>query len=140
MASVVLHVDLELFLVEWFRDQLAARSESYCQGVEVDRVEPATPWPPRMLIVRFDGSTRTSVVSDEATIGLSVLAGTKAAPKDAADLARMVRALLETLPSGDPKNPVAALVNATGPVQVEESQDRARLYVTADLVVAGTAL
>lgn len=137
MASSVIHDDIELFLCDWYRAALAARPEPYCANVEVDRVEPQGTWPARMLIVRFDGSTRASIVSDEATIGMSVLAGSKLNPKEAVDLARVVRALLEQIPSGDPDNPVAALLDASGPVAVPEDQDRARQYITADLVVAG---
>ncbi len=142
MGSVVLHTDLEMFLVGWFRAKLAARPEEYCQNVVVDRVEPSPPraFPERLLVVRSDGGTRMSVVSDEASVGLSVLAGTKLLPKDAVDLAKMVRALCEMLPAVEPGNPVAALVNATGPVAVDEAQDRSRQYITLDLAVAGLPL
>jgi hypothetical protein len=127
-----------MFLVDWYRTQLATRSESYCQNVEVDRVEPpAASMPDRLLVVRFDGRTRTSQVTAEASVGLSMLAGTKAAPKDAMDLGLMVLALSERLPSGEASNPVAAVLSSTGPVQVEEDADRGRTYVTLDLAEVG---
>lgn len=139
MASGVIYGDLELWLIGWYRVQLAARSESYCQDVTVDRIEPAEgdPYPARLLVVRFDGKNRTSVVTSDAAVGLSVLAGTKVAPKDAVDLANMVLALSEGLPSADPLNPVAAVLGTTGPVQIVEDLDRARLYSTLDLSIAG---
>jgi hypothetical protein len=140
VASSVKYDDLELFLTGWFRERLAARPESYCQGFVVDNKEPAGSFPARLLVVRFDGRTRSSVVSGEASVGLSVLAGTKTSPKDANDAAEMVLALAESLPAVEPGNPVAALVSSAGPFPVVEAQDRARRYMTLDLVVAGLPL
>jgi hypothetical protein len=139
VASGVIYGDIELYLIQWFRTQIAARGEAYCQGVVVDRIEPPEGeiLPKRLLVVRFDGKTRTSFASAEAAVGLSVLAGTKLAPKDALDLANMVLALSERLPSADPLNPVAAVLGTTGPVQIADDLDRARVYSTLDLAIAG---
>lgn len=139
MASGVIYGDLEVWLIQWYRTELAARGESYCQGVVVDRIEPPAgePLPERLLVVRFDGKNRTSVVTSDAAVGLSVLAGTKESPADAVDLANMVLALSERLPSADPLNPVAAVLGTTGPVQIEDELDRARLYSTLDVSIAG---
>ena len=70
-------------------------------------------------------------------MGISVLAGTKVAPKDAMDLGLMILALCERLPSADPANPIAALISFTGPAQVEEDSDRGRTYSTLELAEVG---
>lgn len=140
MASGVIYQDLELYLVPWYRQQIALRGESYCQDVDVERVEPTdgSPMPKRLVVVRFDGRTRTSQATAEASVGISILAGTKASPKDAVDLGNMVLALSERLPFGaHPGNPISAVLSSTGPVQIEEDSDRGRTYVTLDLAEVG---
>lgn len=133
--------DLELFLVGWYRTALAARSEPYAQGVTVARVEPPTDdLQLPLLVVRHDGTTDTSFITGEASIGLSVLAGSKRNPKPATDLARLVHALASQIPSGAPSNPVAALLGRTGPFLVTEDQPVARAYVTVTLAVAGRGI
>jgi hypothetical protein len=142
VASSVLHVDLELFLTGWYRRELAERPEPYCQNMRVTNAEPGPdePFPERLLVIRWDGSSRESVVSDEASVGLSVLAGTKNNPQDANDLARMVRALAEKLPAVEPGNPVTVVRGSTGPFTITENQDRARRYLTLTLGVVGLPL
>jgi hypothetical protein len=142
VASSVLHVDLELFLTGWYRRELAARPEPCCEGVRVTNAEPGPdePFPERLLVIRWDGSSRDSVVSDEASVGLSVLAGTKNNPQNANDLARMVRALAEKLPAIEPGNPVTVVRGSTGPFAITENQDRARRYLTLTLGVVGIPL
>lgn len=139
MASSVIYSDPELFFTSWFRAQLALRPEPYCANFKVANAEPAppAPFPARLLVVRSDGITRTSMATAEISLGLSILAGTKLTPKDAIDAALMVVALSERLPSLDPGNPVTALLNVNGPLEVTEDQDRARRYVTLDLAIAG---
>lgn len=142
MGSAVILADVELFLTEWFRGRISARGETYCRNVVVDNKEPdpSVPFPGRLVVIRFDGATRTSVATSEGSIGISILAGTKLTPQDANDLARMVLALSSDLPDTDPANPVAALLGSTGPISVPESQDRARRYLTLTLGLAGTPL
>lgn len=138
---LVIHDDLELFLTGWYRQALAARPEPVCAGVVVDRTEDTTDDPPaRQLIIRDDGATDTSFLTAEASIGLTVLAGTRENPKDAKDLARIVHALASQIPSGDPANPIAALLSRTTPVLVPENQPRARAYIAATFAIAGRAL
>lgn len=141
MASSVLHLDMELFLVGWYRTHLAARPEAYCQGFSVDNKEPdpSKPFPARLLVVRSDGATRTSMATANASVGLSILAGTKLMPKDAIDAALMVLALAEKLPAVELGNPVAALLASAGPFVADEDQQRARRYVTLELSTVGTA-
>lgn len=137
----VIHDDLEMFLVGWYRAALAARPEPVCADVDVDRVENQTDNPPaKQLIIRDDGATDTSFLTAEASIGLTVLAGSRENPKDAKDLARIVHALAAQIPSGDPANPIAALLSRTTPVLVPESQPRARAYIAATFATAGRPL
>ena len=133
--------DLELFLADWFRAALEARPEPVCAGVTVRQVEPGPneTWPARLLVVRFDGSTRSGVVTDEASVGLTVFAGTLANPKDANDLARIVRAVFHTIPVTDPGNPVAAVLGSNGPIAVPDAGPLARRYITGELAIVGSA-
>ena len=139
----VLHDDLELFLTAWYRTALEARSEPVTDDVTVLRVEPPgdeSTWPKRVLVIRDDGATDTSFLTAEASVGFTVLAGTKENPQDAKDLARIVHALASQIPSGDPANPIAALLSRTTPVLVAEAQPRARVYFPATFGIAGRAL
>lgn len=137
----VIHSDLELYLTGWFREALAARPEPVCAGVTVDRVEPPTDsLPEKLLVIRDDGATDTSFLTAEASVGFTILAGSRENPQAAKDLARIVHALLPQIPSPDPDNPFAALLTATTPVLVPESQPRARAYIPATFAIAGRAL
>lgn len=138
----VIHADLELFLTGWLRDALAARSEPYAQGVVVDSSEPdpTQDFPERLIVIRSDGGPALSWITDEIAIGVTVFAGTKALPQDAIDLARLARALLNDCAAVEPGNPVAQVRESNGPYRIIEEQQRARLYMTFVMVVAGTAL
>lgn len=130
--------DLEMFLGAWFRIALAGRPEPECAGVDVVRVEPAgdaSTWPEKVLVIRDDGTTDDDLNTGDASIGFTVLAGTRENPKVAKDLARIVYALIATIPSGDPANPIAAVGTRNGPFLVDEAQKRARAYMTATLRV-----
>lgn len=136
--TLTAHDDLEMFLLGWFRAALPARPEAVCQGVEVVRDEPTTPvseWPARMLVIRDDGTSDSDILTGSASVGLTVLAGSREDPWEAKELARIVRALVATIPSGDPDNPVAAVLGRNGPFMVPENQPRARVYQTAELAV-----
>jgi hypothetical protein len=136
----VIHADLTLFLVNWYRAALAARPEDVCRGVEVDNREPKGEFPARLLVIRNDGGPDTSIVTGRRNVGLSVLAGNEENPKDAEDLAAIVHALRTQIPSVGPDNPVAAVLGSLGPYEVSESQPRARRYMTFTLSVVGKAL
>lgn len=130
--------DLELFLIGWFQAALDGRPEQVCADVDVVRVEPegdVSTWPAKVLIIRDDGTSDDELHTGDASIGLTVLAGTKQNPKVAKDLARIVYALLALIPSADPGNPVAAVGDRNGPFLVAEEQKRARAYMTATLRV-----
>lgn len=136
MASGVIHDDLEMYLVGWFRAALFGRTEPFADDVVVDRVE-YEPLPKRLVVIRDDGGPRTGVNTDERQVGISVLAGTRESPKDAMDLARLLRALAQQIPSPDLANPVAAVLRSSAPVLVPEQQERARAYSTLTLSVVG---
>jgi hypothetical protein len=133
--------DLEDFLLAWYRLALQARPEPVCANVTVVRLESSkTPPPPKQLVIRDDGTSRESFLTGEASIGLTVLAGTKSNPKDAKDLARIVLALASQIPSPDPGNPFADIRSSTGPFMVPEDATFARVYSAVTFAVAGRAL
>lgn len=136
---LVVHDDLEMFLTSWYRTRILARPEPVCAGVQVDRVE-SEPLPAKLIVIRDDGGPETSILTGERSVGVTILAGTKANPKDAKDLANIAYALRSQIPSGDPANPVAAVLDSTSPVMVPEAQERARVYFTLTLAVAGRLL
>ncbi|MFC5930930.1 hypothetical protein [Cryobacterium melibiosiphilum] len=137
---LVIHADLMLFLTGWFREALAARPESYCQGVVVTHQEPSGDLPERCLVIRVDGGPDTSILTAERDVGLSILAGTKENPQEAIQLALMVHALRSQIPGLEPGNPVAAVLSSNGPFAVVETQPVARQYITLVLGVVGTLL
>lgn len=136
---LVVHDDLELFLTSWYRSRILARPEPVCTGVSVDRVE-YEPLPEKLIVIRDDGGPETSILTGARSVGVTILAGSKANPKDAKDLARIAYALRSQIPSTDPANPVSAVLDSTAPVMVPEAQERARVYFTLNLAVAGRLL
>lgn len=142
VEPLVVHADLELYASTRFRALLAARPEPVCAGVTVRQKEPdpGQTWPAKLLVVRFDGSTKTSIITDEASLGFTVFAGTLANPKDANDLARLVRALIPELVGVMPSSPVAAVLDTNGPLPVPDAGPMARRYISTVLRVVGSAL
>lgn len=138
--TAIIHADLELWLTGWLRAQLAARPEPVCAGVKVDNKIPAGALPPKLVVVRYDGSSVEELHVDSAAVGVTVYAGTKALPKDANDLARIVRALIGDSARVEPGNPVAAVTASNGPIPVADEGERAVRYLTFELAVVGSAL
>lgn len=138
--TAVIHADLELFFTGWLRTQLAAHPEPVCAGVKVDNKVPAGTIPPKLIVVRYDGSSLGEIITDSAALGVTVYAGTKALPKDANDLARIVRALINDSARVEPGNPVAAVTGSTGPIPVADDGPHAIRYCTFELTVVGSAL
>lgn len=136
----IIHEDLELFLTGWLRAQLSARPEAVCQGVKVDNKVPAGVLPSKLVVVRYDGSSVEELHVDSASVGVTVYAGTKALPKDANDLARIVRALIGDSARVEPGNPVAAVTASNGPIPVADEGEKAVRYLTFELAVVGSAL
>lgn len=140
--TAVIHADLELFFTAWLRAQLAARTEPVCAGVMVDNKEPlpGKPWPSKLVVIRYDGSSTGEIITDDAALGVTVYAGTKGLPKDANDLSRIVRALIDDSARVEPGNPVAAVRSSTGPVPVPDEGEKAARYLTFELTVVGSPL
>lgn len=140
--TAIIHDDLELWLTGWLRAQLAARPEPVCADVKVDNKEPqpGATWPPKLVVVRYDGSSVEELHVDSASVGVTVHAGTKALPKDANDLARIVRALIRDSARVEPGNPVAAVTGSAGPIPVADEGEKAVRYLTFELAVVGSAL
>lgn len=138
--TAIIHADLELWLTGWLRAQLAARPEPVCAGVKVDNKVPAGTLPPRLVVIRYDGSSVEELHVDSAAVGVTVYAGTKALPKDANDLARIVRALIGDSARVEPGNPVAAVTASNGSIPVADEGERAVRYLTFELAVVGSAL
>ena len=138
--TAIIHDDLELWLTGWLRSQLAARTEPVCRDVKVVNKVPAGVLPPRLVVVRYDGSSVEELHVDSAAVGVTIYAGTKALPKDANDLARIVRALIGDSARVEPGNPVAAVTASNGPIPVADEGERAVRYLTFELAVVGSAL
>lgn len=140
--TAVIHADLELFFTTWLREQLSARPEPVCAGVKVDNKEPqpTAEWPAKIVIIRYDGSSLGEIITDSAALGVTVYAGTKALPKDANDLARIVRALINDSARAEAGNPVAAVTASSGPIPVPDEGEKAVRYLTFELTVVGSAL
>jgi len=138
--TAIIHDDLELWLTGWLRAQLAARPEPVCRDVKVDNKVPAGALPSRLVVVRYDGSSVEELHVDSAAVGVTVYAGTKVLPKDANDLARIVRALIGDSARVEPGNPVAAVTASSGPIPVADEGERAVRYLTFELAVVGSPL
>lgn len=138
--TAIIHDDLELWLTGWLRARLAERPESVCAGVKVDNKEPTGTLPPKLIVVRYDGSSVEELHVDSAAVGVTVYAGTKALPKDANDLARIVRALIGDSARVEPGNPVAAVTASNGAIPVPYEGTHAVRYLTFELTVVGSAL
>lgn len=140
--TAVIHADLELFFTTWLRAQLAARPEPVCVDVKVDNKEPqpGDTWPSKLVVIRYDGSSSGEIITDDAALGVTIYAGSKALPKDANDLAAIVRALIGDSARVEAGNPVAAVTASSGPIPVADEGSKAVRYLTFELVVVGSAL
>lgn len=140
--TAIIHGDLELWMTGWLRAQLAARPEPVCRDVKVDNKEPqpGAEWPAKLVVIRYDGSSVVELHVDSAALGATIYAGTKAAPKDANDLARIVRALIGDCARVEPGNPVAAVISTSGPIPVADEGPKAVRYIPTELAVVGSAL
>lgn len=137
----VLHADLEAYLCGRLRAELSARGHG---DVEVGNQErdPSSAGSAPQVVVRDNSGPTRSVISAERDVSLSVLAGTKAAPKPAMDLARLVNALVATFADLTPGNPIAYVPEdgVTGPFWVPEDATYARTLSTVTFVVVGEPL
>lgn len=135
--------DLVLWACGWLRAELAKRSEPFCRNVEVSNREPEVgsgSFPERLVVIGDSGSTDGDLLLSDASLRVSTLAGSREAPKECVDLARMVHALLRSCARAEPGNPVARVVASRGPMSVPGDHPRARRLSTFDLAVVGSVL
>lgn len=141
--SAVIFPDPVEWLIGWLWDRLEERPEWYARGVVVSNREPdegSADFPDRLVVVGSSGDTAGDLILAEASIRVSVLAGSREAPKECVDLSRLVHALVRDCARDEPGNPVARVVAARGPMSVVEVHPRARRLMTYDLALVGGAL
>jgi hypothetical protein len=139
--TAVLHADLELWLCDRLRAELAARG--HADVVVSNRERGANdPGTGPQLVVRDNSGPSKSIISAERDVSFSVLAGTKDDPKPAMDLARLVTALAATFAGLEPGNPIAHVPEdgVNGPYWVPEDAPYARTLTTITYVVVGVPL
>lgn len=141
---MILDPDVPLWLTGEIRAKLTALADPafpLAKGWVSDREwapPPSTPnaaAPAWQVIVRDDGINDDEFTGD-ATVGISVLAGSKQNPSPAARLARIVKAIVKDTPRVESGNPVADVESFLGPYQVPEPGTWSRQYMTATLTVA----
>lgn len=136
--TLVIPADLELFLCTYVRALVP--NYPLLTGFEFTNHEPdvdAADFPKKLVVFRDDSGDWLSVVSQERSIGVSVLAETD---KLAGDVARLLVAIVRNCAAVAHGNPVAAVTQSNGPYSVVEDQPRARYYATHTLVVVGESL
>lgn len=132
--------DLEVFLTGYLRARAAVR------GGVVPKVGNKEPYDlvigsPDQIVVRDDSGPRESAVTFDRSVGVSVLAGTKAHDKPANDLAREVFAdLTDDAILTWAGSPIASIEwdGCNGPYAVPEQLDKARRYMTVQYTVIGS--
>lgn len=93
------------------------------------------PLPPgRVVVVRYDGGTQTSYITEDSQYGFTVLGGLNDSEQDVINLARSVRKFVVNC--WGVAGPFANCSNSSGPVRVVIEQRRAR-YFTATLTAVG---
>lgn len=132
--------DMEAWLIQYLRGELSAEG----LDVQVANKEPAklaTPLKRPLVVIRDDSGSRLDWVTFDRSLGVSVLAGTKANDKKANDLARLVASILGDDAIATAKgSPIAAVEwdGCNGPYAVVEDHDVARRYLTVQYTVVGT--
>lgn len=132
--------DLEVWGTRFLRETLRAEGWS----VEVDSTEPANllvPLDRPLIVVRVDSLTRASPPLFEASLGVSVLAGSRQDDRVARDLSTMVFAVLTDEDIAvDEANPVVVvdLEGCNGPYTIDDPLDVSRRYMTIAYTVTGT--
>lgn len=145
MGTAVLPPDLEAWLTGYVRSLLPSAVIPTVPDVAEAKVSnkerDAGALPPVKIVIRDDGGPRTSLVTFQRSVGVSVLAGTRINDSPARDLARWLFAVLtdDSLPLlGGSGCPITDVSSANGPYPVDENQDRTRMYFTVEYAVAGT--
>lgn len=136
----VIFDDIELWACGYLKPLLDARPEPFAEEVFVSNEVPknATTGEPdrktRMVIVRRDGGQRIQQVFDLPRLSVDCWAGTK---KDAADLARIVSALLGAAPGNAS---VKSVRQTSGPTRIPDPSGQPRVYSTFEIKTKGTNL
>jgi hypothetical protein len=138
-VKIPVQSDLELFLTSWYRPLLAASEQGVLHGFEVGSQEPEDdPFPAKLLVIRDDSGPGDYFTAERA-LGLSVLMDNPARQSDAKRALSLILGLLWTSPAANagetPRNPIVSVETVNGPWAVSESQDRARQYGTATVIV-----
>lgn len=135
--------DVELFLTGWLRAALHRRG----YDVEVSNKEPADlafPLTRPLIVVRDDGGPQTEIITYTATVGITVLAGTRQNDQPAMDLARLVYALATSagvyLAQGSPITAIDKEGGSTRPYRVNDTAETSRAYMTIGYSLTGTPI
>jgi hypothetical protein len=138
MGSRVLDVDLELFLTGFIRSELFKLGTPLAQGVFVSNKFPERARP-KTVVVRDDSGQSTSIITTQPAVGVTVLAGDDPSQGgEATNLARLVKMIVNDSARAEPGNPIARVINSTGPYKVPDESGQPRRYMTFTLSVVGT--
>lgn len=144
MADRVIYSDLELFLTGFIRRELAAMPGQPFPGgfisneFWVNNPTAPKPAPPFQIIVRDDSGPRTSRVTKSPTVGITILGSDTVNKIIITNLGHTVFAIMEGCARVELGNPVAAVLDATGPYKVVDESGQPRRYMTFELSVVGT--
>lgn len=137
MGSRVLDADLEMFLTGFIRAELALIGIPAVQGVFVSNAFPLTP-KAKFVVVMDNGGPSTSIITTQTRLGVTVAAGDDPSQgAEAKELARLVKMIINDSARTDPGNPVAAVLNSTGPYRITEENGQPSYFLTFELVVVG---
>ncbi|MNI14214.1 hypothetical protein D3C73_674670 [compost metagenome] len=145
MADRVIHFDIEVFLTSHIRQGLnALAGQPFAGGFVSNEFWTSNPQDPRpaprfQVVVRDDSGPRTSVVTKEPSVGITVLGSDSADKIFIANLGNVVFAIMEGCARSEPGNPVAAVLGANGPYKVTDDSGHPRRYMTFELSVVGKA-
>ncbi|MDB5716449.1 MAG: hypothetical protein JWO15_3846 [Sphingomonadales bacterium] len=129
--AAILFPDAELWAVSYLSDALASRPEPYADALVSNAVP--SPRVDRMVIVRRDGGQAVDL-RDDARLSVRTWATTE---QDAADLARLVAALLWAAPDG---LPVVRVAQESGPSAVADQSGQALRYSVFTVRTRGEVL
>ena len=135
--------DLELFVIGYLADQLAARGHDTIvtnrepADLTIETVKP-------VIVCRDDGGPQTEAVTYSRSLGVTVYAGTRQDEKTARDLAGLVYALAAGLDIATaPGSPIAAvnyMDGNVGPYRDPEYADRAAYYMSFQYAIVATLI
>lgn len=141
LPVAVVHADLEKFLTAYLRREVAGLAGNPYPGGFISNEfwdGKGTP-PPFQIIVRDDGGPKTSTLTKEPTVGITVLGSDALGKAAVTDLALNVCALMDQSARVEPGNPIAAVLSSTGPFKVPDESGQQRRYMTFGLSVVGKA-